>query len=408
MKSPEEFIPQTKIEGENDNFGSNLNEEDQITEKTQPNHKLSDILEKAGIESEVLKVENGGEFSEVILLNKKETPKEKVVRLYRGVNHMDSSILEQIPYAMRAENSTGKPTILENVRQEVEELAKNPTYKNLLAYVNKVRSNLTQKETRRLEQDFIRIEDGILKGYSTRKELLYKQIEHGGGWGDSGITPYISTSIDPYEAVGYGKAGLIVMDVPLSEIEDFKSDAKEVNIKGTLNKKYITAIMPRKREGLKEKKELDQELYQALQKTYKHTPTNLYNAEELKTEREKIITQKTQLDKVQWEKDVEHVRQRRVDNLTREFSEVKFNLQNANEQNIDIYTKAKRDIYDFYKTRSAKIGKHGINIENYEYQESDYGSIQKFNRENINETMLLKLKTFVENFEAREEKHRKF
>jgi hypothetical protein len=320
---------------------------------------------------------------------------------------MDGSVLEQIPYATRTENGTGKPTTLESVRQEVDALAKNPTYENLIAYTDKVRSNLTPDEARRFDEDLKRIEYGILDGYSTRKELTMRQIEHGGGWGESGISPYVSSSFDPYEAAGYGREGLIVMDVPLSQIEDFRADATEANIKGALDKKYITAILPRKREGEKAKEQVNQELYRALQKVYENAPAALYEDEELKAEREKIQAEQAELDKEQWKKDVEQVRQKRVGNLTRRFPEVKLDSQNAAEQGVDIYTKAKRDIFDFYKTRLEKIGRNGRNIEDYEYQESDYGERKKFDREKANDIMLLKLRALVDRLEEREEERKR-
>lgn len=371
--------------------------------ENRPTGKLSEVFEKAGLESRVVKIENGGEFSEAIIFDKKEASPEKMARLYRGINHLDASVLEQIPYAMRTENGTGKPTTLESVRQEVDTLAKNPTYENLLAYTDKVRQHLSPDEARRFDEDFARIEDGILDGNSTRKELIFKQIEHGGGWGESGISPYISTSFDPYEAAGYGNEGLIIMDVPLSQIEDFRADATEANIKGALDKKYITAILPRKREGTKEKEELNQEIYQALQKVYESAPANLYGDEELRVERERKLTVETESDKEQWNKDVEAVRQKRVAKLTRRFPEVKLDLQSSPEQGADIYTKAKRDIFDFYKSRLEKIGRNGRNIEDYEYQEKEYGEQKKFDREKANDIMLLKLKALVERLEEKEE-----
>lgn len=364
--------------------------------------RLSEIFKKAGLESRIVKIENGGEFSEAIIFDKKEASPEKMVRLYRGVNHLDASVLEQIPYAMRTESGTGKPTALESVRQEVDTLAKNPTYENLLAYTDKVRQYLSPKEVRRLDEDLARIEDGILRGYSTRTELVMKQIEHSGGWGESGISPYISTSFDPHEAASYGNKGLIIMDVPLSQIEGFGIGATEAKIKGTLDKKYITAILPRERDWTKEKEELNKEIYRALQKVYEAVPANLYGEEELRAERERKLTEETESDKEQWKKDVEAVRQKRVAKLAKRFPEVKFDLQNLTEQGVDIYTKAKRDVFDYYKTRLEKIGRNGRNIEDYEYQEPGYGQ-KKFDREKASDIMLLKLKVLVEMLEEKEE-----
>ena len=404
-----EYAEKAKEETKQDKLKTQENWPSSETQKTspkienRPTEKLSEVFEKAGLESRVVKIENGGEFSEAIIFDKKEVSPEKMARLYRGINHLDASVLEQIPYAMRIENGTGKPTTLENVRQEVDALAKNPTYENLLAYTDKVRQHLSSDEARRFDEDFTRIEDGILDGNSTRKELIFKQIEHGGGWSESGISPYISTSFDPYEAAGYGNEALIIMDVPLSQIEDFRADATEANIKGTLDKKYITAILPRKREGAKENEQLNQEIYQALQKVYENAPVNLYGDKELRAERERKLTEETESDREQWNKDVEAVRQKRVEKLTRRFPEVKLDLQSSPEQGADIYTKVKRDIFDFYKSRLEKIGRNVRNIEDYEYQEKEYGEQKKFDREKPNDIMLLKLKALVERLEEKEE-----
>jgi hypothetical protein len=377
------------------------------TEKTSTG-KLTEVFKQAGVESRTIKIENGGEFSEAIILKKQEIPTEKMARIYRGINHLDSSVLEQIPYAMRTENGTGKPMALDNVRQEVDNLAKNPTYENLLAYADKVRQNLSPDEVRRMDEDLSRIENGILEGYSTRKELIFKQIEHGGGWGESGITPYVSASFDPYEAAGYGNEGLIVIDVPLSELEDFRADGSEVNIKGALDKKYITAILPRKRGEAKDDKEkINQQVYQALQKVYESAEIPLYGDEEMRSEREKKITEDTESDKEQQKKDAERVRQKRVEKLAKVFPEMKINFQDAKEKSVELetdpYTKVKRDIFDQYKTRLEKIGRNGRNIEDYEFSESEYGERKKFDREKTSDIMLVKLRELTLRLEEKEE-----
>jgi hypothetical protein len=309
---------------------------------------------------------------------------------------------------MRTENGTGKPMALDNVRQEVDNLAKNPTYENLLAYADKVRQNLSPDEVRRMDEDLSRIENGILEGYSTRKELIFKQIEHGGGWGESGITPYVSASFDPYEAAGYGNEGLIVIDVPLSELEDFRADGSEVNIKGALDKKYITAILPRKRGEAKDDKEkINQQVYQALQKVYESAEIPLYGDEEMRSEREKKITEDTESDKEQQKKDAERVRQKRVEKLAKVFPEMKINFQDAKEKSVELetdpYTKVKRDIFDQYKTRLEKIGRNGRNIEDYEFSESEYGERKKFDREKTSDIMLVKLRELTLRLEEKEE-----
>lgn len=280
------------------------------TEKASVNNLL-EVFEQAGIESRTIKIENGGEFSEVIILQKKEILTDKMVRIYRGINHLDSSVLEQIPYAMRTENATGKPTALDNVKKEVDNLAKNPTYENLLVYVDKVRQYLSTDETNRMVQELSEVEKNILKGYSTRKELIYQQYKHNGGWGDRGIAPYISASFDPYEAATYGREGLIVIDIPLSEIDYLRADCTEISIKGTLNKKYITAIFPRKRDyANNDKEKINQQIRQAIQKVYESARVPLYDNDEIHYEREKKVLEETKSDIEQQKKDMAIVKQK--------------------------------------------------------------------------------------------------
>jgi hypothetical protein len=370
--------------------------------------KLTEILKQAGIKYRTIEIENGGEFPEAIILQKQEIPTEKLVRIYRGINHLDGSVLEQIPYAMRTENGTGKPKALENVRQEVDNLAKNPTYENLLAYADKVRPSLSPDENLRMDEDLSQIEKEVLEGSSTRKALIFKQIEHRGGWGESGITPYVSASFDPCEAAGYGKEGLIVIDVPFSQLADFRADGMEVNIKGALDKKYITAILPRKRGEAKDDNEkINQQVYQALQKVCESAEIPLFSIEEMRSEREKKIKKETEVDNEQQKKDVELVRQKRVEKLAKVFPEMKINFQDAKEKSAELetdpYTKVKRDIFDYYKARLEKIGRNGNNIDDYAFSELQYGKQKKFDREKISDIMLVKLRELTLRLEEKEE-----
>lgn len=369
--------------------------------------KLKEMLNQNDMESDIVKIENGTYFSEAIILQKHEIPTEKMVRIYRGINHLDASVLKQIPYAMRTEKGTGKPGMLENIKQEVDMLAKNPTYENLLAYTSKVRKNLSPNEIRRMDEDLAEIEDGILNGYSVKHELMFKQIKHNGGWGESGITPYISASLNQHEAAGYGNNGLVVIDMPLSEIEDYNNDGTEVNIKGALDKKYITAILPRKHSGTGNKEKANQEIDQILQKINDSTEIPLFDDKELRAEREKKSAEGKILDNEQQQHDVELVRQKRIKKLVETFPETKLDIQDAQkkskEQGTDAYTQVKKDIFDQYKTRLEKIGRNGRHIEDYNFSESEFGNPKKFDRGKTNEIMLLKLRGLVMRLEEREE-----
>jgi len=350
-------------------------------------------LEEGDVKGKVFELPENRELPQVVILEKEKPPEGKLIRLYRGVSRIDESILEQVPYAMRSEKIGGRPEILENLKPEVEALAKNPTYENLINYFNKVLPYLTPEEVHRFEEDLREIEEGILRGKSLRKELIWQQIKHGGGWGESGITPYISASYNASEAIEYGRGGLVIIDIPLSKIEDFSpDDSDECNIIGSLEKKYITAIIIRNFQPAADEEILRKELNLALKKVKESVPVDLYEDEELKRERERKFKDKEELDKKQWEIDVEKVRQNRVKRLREMFPAVNIDLENIPE-GVDIYTKAKRDIFDFYEARLKALGRQ---IEDYSFTESEYyGTPKEFDREKITETMLLKLRAIV-------------
>lgn len=401
----EKQVSDTRSEGEDSASDTEKSEQTQVPENSAA-ERLSSIFEHAGIRSKVIEIEKGVEFPSAIVLDKQEIQKEKMVRVYRGIGKLDASVLQQIPYAMRTVDEAGTLSTLEHVRQEVETLAKQPTYENLIAYVNKVRPSLSPAEVARFEHDLDGIEDGILKGNSTRKELVFRQIGHNGGFGDSGITPYISISFDPYEAIGYGEGGLLVIDVPLSKIEDFRADAKEASIKGTIDPKYITAILPRKRMKVTEKKDSAQQLYNALRKVYEAAPADLFYGDALQSERERKLAEEQIVDREQWQKDVEAVKLRRATKLREKFPEVTATSGSEAEEGADVYRKTQTDIFDYHKNRLHKTGRRGRAIDDYEYQESNGGTLKKFTREKIDDRMLLKLRELVVALEQREEKRK--
>lgn len=358
-----------------------------------PAEELSRTFEQNRIKSKVIRIEGNTEFPEAIIFDMEKDPNEKLTRIYRGVNHLDESILQQIPYAMRTKDGHGEIIALEEVRHEVETLALNPTYENLITYVNKVRHLLKPAEVEQLEKDLIAIEEGILEGHSTRIELIMRQIEHCGGFGEYGISPYISASFSPHDAVTYGRAGLIIIDTPLSQIEYLQPDSTEINIKGALTHQHITAILPRGNKG----ERTQTELQRAIHKVNEVTPIKPRDQKELLIEKEKRLA----FDKIQWEQDVVKVREKRVNDLKKCFPDVDLN-QLTVEQDVDIYTATKRAIFDFYSERLRKAKGNNTKVEEYEYEESPYGRYINFDRSNIDDTMLKQLKNLVVRIEERQ------
>lgn len=320
-----------------------------------------------------------------------------LVRVFRGVTTFNE-VCNQTPYAGRREKENGIPTILEIVRPQVEALAQNPSYENLIAYTNLVRLFLSKKEVERLDRDLLSIENGILNGMSTRKQLVFLQAGHLGSYfGESGISPYISASYDYFVAIGYGRdGGLIVYDLPLNRIQDFSPDINtEVCIKGYLGTEHITAILPRKNYG-KENRNYRQELDNAMQEVFQIAPNNIYQNDELQKIRENIKTEQDKWDQMQLKEDVRKVRQKRVFALIQRFPEVNLDLvDTTEEQDFDFYTKAKKDIFDFYIRVYKEVNPQG-DFELWEKERSD-----------VNESILLKLKRSFLNYMNKNDRYKR-
>lgn len=354
------------------------------------------IFEAAGIATKVVKAEEGGQFSDIIIVERESLPTERQVRLYRGINHLDGSVLEQLPYALRVKDAEGNITAAEDLRQDVTQLAENPTYENLKNYVDKMRPRLTDQELDTFNYELTQIQDGILSGYSARQELVFGQIKHGGGVGETGITPYVSATIDPYEAAKYGNEGLMIIDLPLSQFEAMN---REVSIKGILDSKYITAIVSRNRDASGTRDTFQHEVYSALEKVYEQAPGNLYNDTELEIAQQEKKAADAENDKSQWELDVALVRQERADALAEQFPEV--DLSKLGAEKSDVYKEAKTAIYDFYNERFTRLGQK-MKLEDYDYQEDYSYRTKQFDRDSADDTMLLKLRAFVEHSEKRQ------
>lgn len=377
-------------------------------ETTSKTEALVSSLRAAGIQVEVVTITNASGFTEAIVLPKKEVPVERMIRIYRGVNQLDATLLSQTPYAMRAEDENGSGSVvLGDVRQEVDRLANEPNYQNLLTYVNKVRPHLNERERQRLESDLANIEDGVLKGHSLRTELVYKQIEHNGGSADSGIAPYISASWSPREAMGYTRpdGALLVIDVPVSQLEEFGKDAAETNIKGALDPKNITAIIPRNNMDVSDPQS-EQQIATAIQTVSDATNMSVYDTAETQSVRAEQAAITKEKDKKQWEVDVQAIRQKRVGNLVSLFVEVGLDpqtiQQSASESRSDIYTEAKTAIFDYYANRLGKIGRGGRNVADYDYS-PESGQRTTFDRSNISDAMLLQLRDLVTRQEQRDQ-----
>ena len=291
---------------------SDINYSDPILTSLEPtaervfvNNSSSDatvnILKANGFKAKAVPTSSGAGFTEAIVIQK-EAPSGKTVRVYRGVNQSDVSVLKQIPYAMRAdsEDSYGSVT-LDNVRQEVETLAEDPSYEHLLAYADKIRPQIIESQKKKLDESLTEIEDGVLRGRSVRRLLAFDQIKHGGGNLDSGVSPYVSASFNLREALKYTHEDgvLLVMDVPISQIEDLNSDESETNIKGIIDARYITAIIPRDGSILRDDQAGMQAIDAMLQTVSETAQIPAYDPEETKLVRENQLASNQEKDRKQ-------------------------------------------------------------------------------------------------------------
>lgn len=397
---PETSTSETNVTNQPKKIGNStlLSEQAVKPQKETPAVKLKKDLEIQDVESRVIQIPNSETLNEAVILIRDEAPTEKMIRVYRGVNQIDaSSIFNQVPYAMRTVDKNGKAMILEDARQEVELLAEQPTYKHLASYVDKVRPYLNESQLKRLEYDLEKIEDGILNGRSLRKELIYNQIGHAGGVIDGGISPYLSASHDPKEAFGYTMSGgaLLVIDLPISKIEDFGPDSTEMNIKGVLNPEYITAVILRSSKDVD-----DQDIQLAMSAISETVKISIYDKTEAERFRRGQIEINDEKDKQQWKKDVEDIREKRTRDLVKQFPELNLDTQELHKKGIDdgsdIYSKTTKYIFDYYADRFKNIGQRERNIGDYEYSsDKSYGERKPYDRDNITNEMLDKLRKFV-------------
>jgi hypothetical protein len=393
--------------------------------------RVAEIIEKEGIKFQVIKTENCGSFKEAIIFPKEEIPKEKMVRIYRGIKNIDETILSQEPYAIRSENESGKPKIIEQVREEVNRLAEDPTYENLVTYIEKVKPFLTEKEIKYMEDELSGpsgIEDGFEWGQTARYGLLFGQVRHGARFGERGIQPYISATYNIDEANAYGD-GILVIDLPASKIEDFSEKVEdETRIKGSLDKKYITGIL------LKDYKYYESSSQANTGENKKETRARkavaklsdaieiplFANKEVGKIQKEKFAESR-KWDEGQLPKDLDAFYTYSAKRLLELFPEANINVDDRMSPS-ELRSKIQRDIFDYYANLvdiiDREVNHDRSNFESKRYtfeddrirEEKDFDNWNRrhiFDREKITDTMLIELRKLYEqkhNYQLRLEK----
>jgi hypothetical protein len=222
--------------------------------KGNKSERLAEIITEQGVEVVSKTIDCNGVPVETLVFNSEPTS-EKMVRVYRGVVSADQTILRQLPYAARGAIEVSDPnpdsrnnflisTISEvpDVADLVNEIAKNPSMEMLLKYAEIMRAyfkehNLTT-DLEYLENTLSKFAQGIIEGTSLEAMLSLEQVSGGMYTAQYLLAPYLSATPKFEEAWTYGRGGVIVYDIPESELKSLSSRS-ECMMNGIIDEKYI-------------------------------------------------------------------------------------------------------------------------------------------------------------------------
>ncbi len=349
---------------------------DEARAQTSVARKLAQDFESAGINVQLVETEEAGKFTEAIVFLKAEKPKEKMVRLFRGVNDVDENMLVQEPYAIRHMDYSGKKPrviVLEELRAEVEKLAQEPTYEHLADYVEKARPLLSERENDLIDYDLAQIEKALRDGDTLRNTLAAMQHRRNGGVPDVGLMPFVSVSGKAHEALGYARSGgILVIDIPISKIEDGgygKAHDGETRIRGSFDLRDITAFIPAPRVRYEDREQEQKDLSAILEKVSEAADMPIFTNEEGMRLREEQSTAALAEDQRQLPIDLTFMERKKVEwtaasrqkalAVLEKFPEVNVNLERIerteNTLAWDVYKRVRYAIYDEYHYRRRKI-----------------------------------------------------
>ncbi len=376
---------------------------------------VRELFEAENIKSRVIELKDGTLYRQAIIFSPESVKQdEPLVRVYRGINHLDKSILHQTSYALRTrEGSGGYISELEHAREQVEALTDNPTHENLIRYVEAVWPDVADDEVERLESDLEAIEDDVLNGLPLRLALVHMTFGHNGGmYTDTGIAPYISASSDMNEAAGYGGKGIMVLDVPVSKIEALTGgSSREVAIKGAIPKEYISAILLKENPvGVSE--EPADELALVSKVLSDEIPHEVIEGSAIDQQFSHLRAEEEAKDSLQHEKDVASIVERRSKLVLSKYPDSRPSEEEIGRletgEHTDKYTATRRAIYDKLAERLEAAGRKKEDLEDFfvfDRQLDRETYTQKdvhYSRAEVTDKMLAKLRKLV----VREEQYR--
>lgn len=174
------------------------------------------------------------------------TAGEPVVRLYRGVDLVDASVLHQVPYALRIGNPDTETDTAKAVAA-VEAFVQQPSMANLLDYSELIKVDADQAAQDIIDSRIDNIEQGILRGRLLIDVLKEEHIKSFVGRGTIDLSPFIATTTDPKNAQAFGRGVVLVLDVPRSLLAG-EGENNEVLLAGPLPAECITAVAVKRSE----------------------------------------------------------------------------------------------------------------------------------------------------------------
>jgi hypothetical protein len=359
-------------------------------------NSILDYAESLGVKSEVFKTPENPLFEGVVLFEYKEKPKEKTVRVYRGINEIDKNIFSQTCYALRGidlESEKGK-----EVKKAVEKLLEETTYENFLKYKELAYPLLDDFGKKYLDDFDKQSQKYILDGSSFAHFLHWETFNHNGTISMFLPSPYLSVSHSIYESCGYIRGGgvVLILDIPISNLHS-NTGSSENTVDLEIKPEYIKGFMIKRVKTLGDYKNFREEdevkkksisnlsLKVNMNKNSDNFTEDEERAEKQKRQRE-IETRNESLkarDKIFLE---EKLKKELLLSFKDFFQNIKLNaLENVT------YKECLQHVYDFYQNLLSKIGRNGINL-------NDFG----FDNLDLDLEKLLKIKAFYENKRIRE------
>lgn len=302
----------------------------------------------------------------------------------------------------RANENDEHLSYLEHARSEMDALAAHPTAERLYAYVDAVWPDLNDTEIKAFELALRNIEDGVLEHehVTLRWSLMFEQFKFGSSpIPDSGIAPYMPGTLDIGEAAGYGRAGVLVLDLPLTAFEIPNRDRRgEVSIKGALRPEHIMGVFVQEPGRWLEHEERGADLMRAVERVL--PPSASIETEDALLKAKEVDTR--QSDDMQREHDIAVIRDRRAKLVRTKFADLGVTEDESRrlavKWNTDVYTATKQALYDVLERRYIATNQSAYGLL-YATYENEYRESVPFDREAVTDEMLIGLQRTVRTYE---------